>query len=101
MAIVLPAFVKATLGVIGFLWLLASAYFVTIFVMRKIKLRAFRGPLAIPVLGNTYSLEALSFMRYISTLRKKYGKIFTFWAFTKPYLVSVNDVDNFDYNVLT
>lgn len=39
------------------------------------------------MVGNIYHGEALFFLRYMVRLRKKYGKIFTFFGFTKPYLI--------------
>ena len=50
-------------------------------------LRKFGGPLAIPIVGNCYQAEALYLLRYLGKLRKRFGKLFTFFAFTKPYLV--------------
>ena len=64
-----------------------TMYFVTIFTQQCVKLRNFSGPLAFPLIGNCYQSQALFLMRYLSTLRKRFGKIFTFFAFTKPYLV--------------
>lgn len=50
-------------------------------------LRKFKGPLAFPLIGNCYSVEALSLLRYLSNLRRRFGRIFTFFALSKPYLV--------------
>ena len=69
------------------LTLLGSVSFTVKFAAQCINLRAFRGPLALPLIGNCYLKEALFLMRYLSQLRKKYGKHFTFFAFTKPYIV--------------
>jgi cytochrome P450 len=62
-------------------------YFVLLFLSQCWQLRNFRGPLAIPLVGNCYQAEALYLLRYLSKLRKRFGKNFTFFAFTKPYLV--------------
>lgn len=49
--------------------------------------RKFRGPRAVPLLGNIINSEPLFFMRYVSNMRRNYGKIFTFFAFTKPFVI--------------
>lgn len=64
-----------------------SVYFVLLFLSQCWQLRNFRGPLAIPLVGNCYQSEALYLLRYLSKLRKRFGKNFTFFAFTKPFLV--------------
>lgn len=64
-----------------------GVYFTIIWLKWMVKLRAFSGPLSIPLVGNCYVAEALFLMRYLSTMRKRFGKIFTFFAFAKPYLV--------------
>ena len=81
-------------GILGVVGLLLSAvftfgcmYFTSLFFWQCYVLRRFRGPLAIPLVGNCYQSEALYLLRYLSRLRKRFGKIFTFFAFTKPYLV--------------
>lgn len=66
---------------------LGIVYFTALFFYQCHVLRAFRGPLAIPLVGNCYQSEALYLLRYLSRLRKRFGKVFTFFAFTKPYLV--------------
>ena len=69
------------------LFTLCVVYFTGLFFHQCYVLRAFRGPLAIPFVGNCYQSEALYLLRYLSRLRKRFGKIFTFFAFAKPYLV--------------
>ena len=55
--------------------------------------RKFRGPFVIPLLGNcTNSSVLFGFMGYLATTRKIYGRIFTFFAFTKPMLVVCDPV---------
>lgn len=57
------------------------------------KLRKFRGPLALPLIGNCYNLEAMKLLSYLSKLRKRYGRVFTFFAFqAKPFLVVCDPV---------
>lgn len=43
--------------------------------------------MALPLVGNCYQKEALYLLRYLGKLRKRFGRMFTFFAFTKPYLV--------------
>jgi hypothetical protein len=62
-------------------------YIVQQFFQHCWSLRKFNGPLAIPFVGNCYQAEALYFFRYLAKLRKRYGRVFTFFALTKPYLV--------------
>jgi cytochrome P450 len=62
-------------------------YFLVLFVQRQWLLRHFPGPLALPLIGNCYDINAMAFLRYLMTLRRKYGKVFTFFSFAKPYLV--------------
>lgn len=50
-------------------------------------LKNFKGPFALPIVGNCFQAEALFLLRYLGKLRKRFGKVFTFFAFTKPYLV--------------
>ncbi len=84
MTFVLVHNVLVVLGTIG---ALVFAYFVQLFVGQCWKLRHFKGPLALPIVGNCYDLEAIVLLKYISKLRKRYGKIFTFFVLQKPYLV--------------
>ena len=51
------------------------------------QLKAFRGPMAIPFLGNIYKQEVIFFIGYLAKLRKRYGRVFTFFAMKKPYLL--------------
>jgi cytochrome P450 len=67
---------------------LLSVYFTQKFVRQCISLRAFPGPFAVPLVGNCYQAEALYFLGFLAKLRKRYGRMFTFFAFTKPYLVT-------------
>ena len=69
-----------------------AIHFIYIWVQQCIMLKNFSGPLALPLVGNCYNAEALYLLRYLSSLRRRYGKIFTFFAFTKPYLVICDPV---------
>jgi cytochrome P450 len=63
------------------------AYGLVIYLMQMWTLRSFKGPLALPFVGNCYNMESLFVMKYLSKLRKRFGKIFSFFAFTKSFLV--------------
>lgn len=71
---------------------LASLYFTFIFLRACYTLRKFRGPFALPLIGNCYTSEALSIFKYLASLRKRYGKIFTFFTFSKPRLVVLDPI---------
>jgi len=71
----------------GVLFASIFLYFAFIFVQQKLILRNFRGPLAFPLIGNCYSPQAVVFLKYLGTLRKLYGKIYTFFSFAKGFLV--------------
>jgi cytochrome P450 len=74
-------------GIAFIVGVFATLYFTAKFVKQCIMLRKFSGPLAIPFIGNCYTKDAMFLMKYLSGLRKRYGKHFTFFAFTKPYIV--------------
>ena len=77
----------STFGIIGVVLMLYPVYVTCAFLNNLIKLRKFKGPMALPFLGNCYNSEALSVLRYLGKLRKRYGRVFTFFTFTKPYVV--------------
>lgn len=58
-----------------------------VYQIQQWRLRKFRGPMAIPLLGNIYNAEPLSMMKYFAKLKRQFGKIFVFVAFQKPMLV--------------
>jgi cytochrome P450 family 4 len=62
-------------------------YFTVIFIQRKWQLRKFPGPFALPLVGNCYDPQALVFLKYLMVLRKKFGKVYSFFSFTKGFLV--------------
>lgn len=72
---------------LGALFLGYLLYGTIVFIKQCYMLRRFKGPLALPLVGNCYDMGALYVLRYLSKLRKKYGKIFTFFGPSKPYLV--------------
>lgn len=51
------------------------------------KLRKYNGPLAVPFLGNAYNPEAVQLIKWLSNLRRKYGKIVRIFVMDQPYLV--------------
>ena len=51
------------------------------------KLRRFNGPLAVPFLGNAYNPEAVQLIKWLSNLRRKYGKIVRIFVMDQAYLV--------------
>ena len=74
------------------IWLVATIYFCTLFVQRKILLRKFRGPFAVPMIGNIWDPNSWSLFRFLTICRKKFGKIFVIFPFSKAYLVCSDPV---------
>jgi cytochrome P450 len=73
--------------VLGFL------YFTAIFVKHCWTLRKFSGPFALPLVGNCYDPEvAKSIFKYLAAQRKRYGKLFIFFGFSKARLVVMDPV---------
>jgi cytochrome P450 len=65
----------------------AIAYALVVFAVRKWKLRAFPGPLALPVIGNLWDPGAPMIMAYLRKQSKIHGKMFAFWPGMSPYIV--------------
>ncbi|RYG67868.1 cytochrome P450 [archaeon] len=65
-------------------WLVYATYF---FLDQRLRMWKFRGPMAFPVIGNAYDPAAVYFLRYLSTMRKKFGKIYTLFSFFSGFLV--------------
>eukprot|EP01038_Epipyxis_sp_PR26KG_P014625 gene14625-19643_t len=76
-----------SLGFVGVIILLLLLHGVVKYLSNMYKLRKFKGPFALPFLGNIYTLQALKYMKFLANLRKSFGKIFTLHIFSKPYLV--------------
>jgi cytochrome P450 len=72
---------------IGLVAAIFSSYFLYLFFIQCWKFRHFRGPFAIPLFGCVYNAEPIFFMKYLANMRRHYGKVFTFFAFTKPFLI--------------
>jgi cytochrome P450 len=74
--------------------LLAFTIFIAIacslhrYVTKSWILRKFRGPYALPVVGNCYNPNSFSLFRYLAEQRRKYGKTFLLFLFQKTYLVT-------------
>jgi cytochrome P450 len=62
-------------------------YYIIRFLVLCWKLRKFKGPPAYPFVGNCYTAESLVFLKYLARLRAKYGKVYTFFKFSRAYLV--------------
>jgi cytochrome P450 len=62
-------------------------YNLFIWIQNLYKFRTFRGPFPLPIVGNLHDPKAAAMIRYFSSLKKKYGSIFTFWTFNTPFLI--------------
>ncbi len=51
------------------------------------KYRHFKGPFALPLVGNLYDLKTLYIIHYIHSCVRTYGSIFLFWVGCKPMVV--------------
>lgn len=71
---------------------LIGIYFTGLFMHYCWIFRKFRGPFALPLIGNCYTSEALVFLRYLSQQRKRFGKIFVFFGFWKARLIVCDPV---------
>ena len=54
---------------------------------RAFRLRKFRGPLSLPLVGNLYDPACMAVITYIRKMTKIHGKMFTFWPGMSPMLV--------------
>lgn len=77
---------------LGALFFLGFVYYTQILIRQLIITRKFKGPLPLPFVGNCYSPETFSVLKYLSKMRKKFGKIFTFFTFTRCYVVVCDPV---------
>lgn len=84
--------VLITLKAIGTAVTLVVTYIICRHLVIRWKLRAFNGPIPLPLFGNCYTADAFFFLKYLVTLRKRYGQVFTYWAFTKPHIVVCDPV---------
>jgi hypothetical protein len=74
----------------SFFGMIGIAYFLQLLLKQWWKLRHFRSPFALPLVGNCYNPEAFTLFRYLSHLRKQFGTNFVIYLFTKPYLVTID-----------
>lgn len=77
-----PIVLAILAGIVGFF-----GYYTFLYLALCYKFRKFRGPPAFPLVGNCYTSEAIRFLKYLTKLRAQYGKIYTFFNFTKAFLV--------------
>ena len=57
------------------------------YLYQHVKFRLFKGPLAIPLLGNIYDPSLLCIIKYLHACIHRYGTIFLFWVGIKPMVV--------------
>jgi cytochrome P450 len=76
--------IKVVLGVI-ILWFV---YILKSFIKDSWRLRNFRGPLALPMIGNCYNLSIFTgLIKFLAETRKSYGKLFKVFIMDHAYLV--------------
>ena len=75
------------LSIIIVLVLSVLLYFTILFIYYNYLFYQFKGPFALPLIGNCYTKESFNFVTYLIALRKRYGKVFLFYGFWKPRLV--------------
>lgn len=71
------------LGVI----ILVSLYYTYTFLLSVRKLKKFRGPRALPFIGNCYDPETIVLTKFFTRCRKTYGKVFRFFGLSMPFVV--------------
>jgi hypothetical protein len=75
--------------------IIVSTFLVTIicslqkYIAKSWTLRKFRGPHALPIIGNCYNLNSFSLFRYLADQKRKFGKTFLLYLFHKTYLVTM------------
>ena len=62
------------------------------FVYRAWILRGIPGPLPLPFVGHLYLPEAPAVLRFLSTCRRKYGRVFHFWPGNSSLIVVAEPV---------
>jgi len=75
--------VKVVIAVVVLVWMKIMHTYLSL----QWKLRKFKGPLALPFVGNIYNPEAVMVMTYWMKLRRRYGTIFTFFSLNRAYLI--------------
>lgn len=69
-----------------------TLYYLYIYIIQQWRLRKFKGPLALPFIGNCYDPKFFVFFRYIGQLRRRYGKVFKIFAFSRCNLVVTDPI---------
>lgn len=87
MSVIVNTLIALGVVVAGLILFLVGLFAKHCWTFRKIP-----GPMALPLLGNCYDPQAVIFLRYLCTLRAKYGPVFTFFNFTKAILVVCDPV---------
>ena len=65
-------------------------YIAIIYFYNLWKYRRYNGPIPLPIIGNLYNFKNFSFIGLINKLSKKYGEVFRFFIFNKPFIVITN-----------
>jgi hypothetical protein len=78
----------ATVG--SFFLMFGIAYYIQLLLKQWWKLRHFRSPFALPLIGNCYNPEAFTLFPYMASLRKQFGPNFVIYLFTNPFLVTMD-----------
>ena len=68
-----------------FLYILSAIFCIHFYYLYQY--RHFKGPFALPLVGNLYDLKTLSIIHYIHSCVENYGSIFLFWVGYKPMVV--------------
>ena len=66
---------------------LVLIYYFIIYIYNLWIYRKFSGPIVLPIIGNLHNFKNFSFMDLINRLSKKYGDVYRFFIFSKPYIV--------------
>ena len=82
------------LAIVGGFAGLFYLYAVAVFVRHSWALKAYPGPLALPIVGNLFNTLILkSFITYVRVQRKRYGKMFVMWPGMTPFLVAADPLN--------
>jgi len=75
------------LQTIGISALTIYLIFVVQFLSEWFKIRHIPSALPLPIIGHLYMPGAVAVMKFLSTMKKKYGPIFAFWSGNAPFVV--------------
>ena len=62
-------------------------YYFSLYICNLWKYSNFSGPMPLPIIGNLYNVKNFSFINLINRLSKKYGDVYKFFIFSKPFIV--------------